>query len=434
MSFLYSLLSASALVVAAPWLLWQAVRHGKYRDRWWERLGRLPPGLAADHRPTLWVHAVSVGEVLSAVPLVAAFRQRHPDWRLVVSTTTATGQAMAAQRLATVDGLFYFPLDFRWIVRRVLDHLRPSLIVIVETEIWPNLLMLAHARGTGLVLANARISDRSFPRYQRVRRWLAPVLAQFDVLCAQSEDTAARLRTLGAPADRVRVTGSLKFDVAAPPTRGVADITSHLAGRPVLLAASTLKGEDEILLDTFGRLRETMPDACLVLAPRHPERFEAVAALAATPGWRVVRRTRVAHGQPAPFDVLVLDTIGELAALCESATVVFVGGSLVSAGGHNILEPARVGRPVVVGPSMSNFADITRLFLDAGALVQAPDAATAQVEIVALFADAPRRARLGEAAVRVLAQHRGAVDRTMQDVEHVIETHAAGRVARGSAR
>lgn len=434
MSFLYSLLSASALVVAAPWLLWQALRHGKYRERWWERLGRLPSGLAADHRPTLWVHAVSVGEVLSAVPLVAAFRTRHPDWRLVVSTTTATGQAMAAQRLAGVDGLFYFPLDFRWIVRRVLGHLRPSLIVIVETEIWPNLLRMARARGIGLILANARISDRSFPRYRAMRRWLAPVLAQFDVLCAQSADTAARLRVLGAPADRVRVTGSLKFDVAAPPAGSVADVTSHLRGRPVLLAASTLKGEDEILLDTFGRLRQTMPDACLVLAPRHPERFEAVAALAAAPGWRVVRRTRIADTETGALDVLVLDTIGELAALCESATVVFVGGSLVPAGGHNILEPARAGRPVVVGPSMSNFAEIARLFLAAGALVQVPDAATAQAEILALFGNATRRERLGAAALHVFAEHRGAVDRTMQDVDHVIETHAAGRPATESAR
>lgn len=434
MSFLYSLLSAAALVLAAPWLAWQAARHGKYRDRWWERLGRLPASLAADHRPTLWVHAVSVGEVLSAVPLVAAFRQAHPDWRLVVSTTTATGQAMAAQRLPAIDGLFYFPLDFRWVVRRVLDRLRPAVIVIVETEIWPNLLRSANAAGIGLVLVNARISDRSFPRYRRVRRWLGPVLAQFDVLCAQSADTAARLRALGAPDGQVRVTGSLKFDVATPPARSVADVTAHLAGRPVLLAASTLRGEDEILLETLRRLRETEPDACLVLAPRHPERFDAVTALAERTGYRVVRRSALGRLSTGAVDVLVLDTIGELAALCESATVVFVGGSLVPAGGHNVLEPARVGRPVVVGPSMSNFAEITRLFLQAGALVQVPDAAAAQAEILGLFADAARREALGAAARRVLAQHRGAVDRTMQEVEHVIRTHVPAAATAGPPR
>ena len=432
MPLLYSLLSAAALALAAPWLAWQALRHGKYRDRWWERLGRLPAALAADGRPTLWLHAVSVGEVLSAVPLATAFRRGHPEWRLLVSTTTATGQAMAAQRLAGLDGLFYFPLDFRWVVRRVLRHLRPSLIVIVETEIWPNLLRSARADGIGVALVNARISDRSFPRYRRVRRWLGPVLAQFDLLCAQSEDTAARLRALGAPADRVRVTGSLKFDVATPAARSVADITAHLEGRPVLLAASTLEGEDEILLETFDRLRRQRPDACLVLAPRHPERFDDVAALAAATAWRVTRRSALASRATGTMDVLVLDTIGELAALCGAATVVFVGGSLVPAGGHNILEPARFGRPIVVGPSMSNFAEITRLFLEAGALVQVPDAAAARAEILALFDDAPRRDALGVAARGVLEQHRGAVDRTMQEVEHVIRRHVPVATAPGA--
>jgi len=431
---LYSLISASALVLAAPWLAWQALRHGKYRERWWERFGRLPAGLAADHRPTLWLHAVSVGEVLSAVPLVAAFRETHPDWRLVVSTTTATGQAMARQRLSGADGVFYFPLDFRWIVRRVVRHVQPALIVIVETEIWPNLLRVARAERIGLLLVNARISDRSLPRYRAVRRWLAPVLADFDVLCAQSPDTAARLEAIGAPSGRVRVTGSLKFDVAAPPARSVADITPHLVGRPVLLAASTLKGEDEILLDTYARLRQMQPTACLVLAPRHPERFEAVTLLAEAAGWRVARRTGLSTLATGGIDVLVLDTIGELAALCESATVVFVGGSLVPAGGHNILEPARVGRAVVVGPSMSNFAEIAQLFLAAGALVQASDASAAQAEMLALFADAPRRERLGAAALQVLGQHRGAVDRTMQEVERVIETYTTRRLTAGASQ
>jgi 3-deoxy-D-manno-octulosonic-acid transferase len=431
MYFAYSFLSAAVLVAVTPWLAWQAVRHGKYRHRWQERLGTLPAALAGTGAPTLWLHAVSVGEVLSAAPLVALLRREHPDWRLVVSTTTRTGRDMAESRLAGIAGVFYFPLDFAWVVRRVLRHLRPALLVIVETEIWPNVTRLCRAHGVGVVLVNARISDRSYPRYLRVRRWLARVLADFDRLCAQSEDTAARLRALGAPADRVVVTGSLKFDVPALAPRDVADVAARLVGRPVLLAASTLKGEDEILLETLQHLRATTPDALLVLAPRHPERFDSVVALAERSGARVVRRTRLAAAPGAPFDVLVLDTIGELAALCEQATVVFVGGSLVPAGGHNILEPARFGRPIVVGPSMSNFAEIARIFLDAHAMVQVPDAAAAQRELIALFADAPRRHALGEAARAVLDRHRGAVDRTMQEVGGVMRRH--GRTARQAA-
>jgi len=420
MYFLYSLLAAVALVASAPWLAWQAWRHGKYRHRWQERFGVLPETVAAQSRPTLWLHAVSVGEVLSAAPLVAALRRAHPEWRVVVSTTTRTGRDMAEKRLAGVDGVFYFPLDFAWIVRRVLAYVRPSLVVIVETEIWPNLVRSCRERGIGLLLVNARISDRSYPRYLRVRGLLGPVLAQFDRLCAQSEDTAARLQSLGAPPERVTVTGSLKFDVPADPPRSVVDVAARLEGMPVLLAASTLKGEDEILLETLQRLRASTPDAVLVLAPRHPERFESVTLLAERTGLRVVRRTALASEPDAPFDVLVLDTIGELAALCAQATVVFVGGSLVPAGGHNILEPARYARPIVVGPSMSNFADIARSFLDAGALVQAPDAAVAQQEMLSLFADPARRQRLGDAARGVLERHRGAVERTMREIADVM--------------
>ncbi len=419
----YTLISVALLVVLAPWFAWQALRHGKYRHAWRERLGRLPQALAAGPAPTVWLHAVSVGEVLSAAPLVAAIRRDHPHWRVVVSTTTRTGRQLAEARLTGVAGVFYFPLDLPWIVRRVLQHLRPAVLVIVETEIWPNVARLCRNDGVGLLLVNARISDRSYPRYMRVRRWLGRVLHDFDRLCAQSEDTAARLRALGAPADRVVVTGSLKFDVPAPASGDVADVAARLDGRPVLLAASTLKGEDDVLIETLRELRGTTPDAVLVLAPRHPERFDAVTALAAGTGLRVVRRTQLGDGAGEPFDVLVLDTIGELAARGGAATVVFVGGRLGPAGGHNILEPARVGRPIVVGPSMSNFAEIAGIFLEAGALVQVPDAASAQRAILALFADGARREALGAAALRILDRHRGAVDRTMQEVATTMRRH-----------
>jgi 3-deoxy-D-manno-octulosonic-acid transferase len=424
MPFLYSLLAACALVALAPWLAWQALRHGKYRHHWQERVGTLPPDVAGAAGPTLWLHAVSVGEVLSAVPLVAALRRDHPDWRIVVSTTTRTGREMARARLTGAAGVFYFPLDFAWIVRRVLRHVRPSLLIVVETEIWPNVLRLCRHQGIGVLLVNARISDRSYPRYRWVRGLLAPVLARFDRLCAQSQTTADRLLALGAPADRVVVTGSLKYDVPADPPPGVAAVAACLEGVPVLLAASTLKGEDEILIETFRQLRISLPEARLVLAPRHPERFDGVTLLAEQTGLRVVRRTALEATAAAPFDILVLDTIGELAALCAQATVVFVGGSLVPAGGHNILEPARYARPIVVGPSMSNFAEIAGAFLDAGALVQVSDADAARRELLALFADPARRQRLGDAARGVLDRHRGAVERTMREIADVMQVRA----------
>ena len=426
MYLLYSLLSASGLVALAPWLLYKAVRHGKYRHAWRERLGFLPPSLAAGSEPTLWLHAVSVGEVLSAAPLVAALRRDHPGWRLVVSTTTRTGREMARVRLPGAAGIFYFPLDFAWIVRRVLRHVRPSVLVIVETEIWPNVMRLCRAGGIGVLLVNARISDRSYPRYLKIRRWLARVLAQFDRVCAQSTSTAERLRGLGAPEDRLIVTGSLKFDVPADEPRAVADVAARLEGRPVLLAASTLKGEDEIVLEALDRIRVATPDTLLVIAPRHPERFDSVTALAERSGLRVRRRTALGGSEGQAFDVLVLDTIGELAALCAYATVVFVGGSVVPAGGHNILEPARYGRPIVVGPSMSNFAEIARVFLEAGALVQAPDGEGVKTELVGLFADDERRHALGKAGRAVLDRHRGAVARTMHEVTEVMRAREPG--------
>lgn len=426
MYFLYSLLSAIALLIAAPWLLWRALTQGKYRHAWRERLGVLPSSVAGGMSPTLWLHAVSVGEVLSAVPLVRAFAAAHPDWRIVISTTTRTGRAMAESRFGGVAGVFYFPLDFAWIVRRVLAHVHPTLLVIVETEIWPNVLRLCRAAGVPTVLVNARISDRSFPRYRSVRRWLGPVLGTLDRLCAQSDDTADRLRAIGAPPDRVVVTGSMKFDVAAPDVSAVRIVVDALGGCPVLLAASTLAGEDEVMLDALRDLQAASGDAerpVLVLAPRHPERFDDVAALVERSGLRLLRRTSMAAlaGGPVPtFDVLLLDTIGELAALCTVATVVFVGGSLVPAGGHNILEPAAAGKPIVVGPSMSNFAAIARVFLDAGALVQVDDARSARAALVALWKDASRRAVLGDAARGVMAQHGGAVARTMAEIDAVL--------------
>jgi 3-deoxy-D-manno-octulosonic-acid transferase len=426
MYFLYSCVSAMALLVASPWLAWQAVRHGKYGHSLRERLGQLPPDLNPQRRPSIWMHAVSVGEVLAARALVPGLRARYPGLPVFVSTTTRTGREVAERHLADADGLFYFPLDFSRIVCRVMDRIQPRLLVVVETEIWPHLLRACRQRGIPAVLVNARISDRSFPRYRAARRLMGPVLHDFNRICAQSARSADRLLAMGAPPDRVVVTGSLKFDAL---DWNLADrpLTAHpawsyvqgLATRPVLVAASTLRGEDDLVLDAFEALRATHPDAVLLLAPRHPERFDETIALAERRGLQVARRTGLAAHAPLTADVVVLDTIGELASLFAFASVVFVGGSLVDAGGHNVLEPALFGKPIVVGPSMHNFPDITAAFLEAGALLQVRTGAEMTQAVCALMADAGRRETMGRAARGVLEAHRGACQRTLDEIAHV---------------
>lgn len=432
MYLLYSFLSALALLLAIPWLAWHAWRHGKYSDHLRERFGWLPAALEAPQAPTIWLHAVSVGEVLSARPLVKALQAQYPGWRVVMSTTTRTGREIASARVTGLAGVFYFPLDFRWIVERVLRRLRPALLVVVETEIWPHVLGACRRHGVATVLVNARISDRSYPRYLLVRRWLARVLRDVDRCCAQSEVSADRLRTLGAPPERVIMTGSLKFDVTEDASTPIDEVlVASLVGasdpyRPILMAASTLTGEDEVMLEALRQWRAIQPDARLVLAPRHRERFGSVVRLAEATGLRVRRRSDLEINAPV-WDVLVLDTIGELASVFAYADVVFVGGSLVPAGGHNILEPARHGKPIVVGPSMSNFAEIAQTFLAEGAIVQVDDAAGAIAEIRALAGDPQRRAALGHAAARVVQTRGGAVARTLQEITSVMRTRAPER-------
>lgn len=426
MYFLYSCVTSVALVVLSPWLAWQAWRHGKYAHHLSERLGSLPADLNAGGRASLWLHAVSVGEVLAARALIPGLRARYPDLAVFVSTTTRTGRDVASRQLDGIDGLFYFPLDFACSVRRVLARIRPQLVMIVETEIWPRLLRECRVQRIPVALINARVSDRSFPRYRAARAVIGPVLHDFRLLCAQSARSAERLGAMGAPADRIVVTGSLKFDALdwTLLTRGAAHpvlrVFGGIGSRPVLLAASTLRGEDALVLDAFMQLRMTQPDALLILVPRHPERFDEVTALAQQRDVRVARRSALVPGGPVSADVVVLDSMGELAALFSLATVVFVGGSLVPAGGHNILEPALFGKPVIVGPSMSNFAEIAALFLDADAVVQVPDGPGLTRVVLELFKAPDRRDALGSRARALLEQHRGAGDRTLDAIARVL--------------
>ena len=423
MHFLYSAALVCYALLMMPRLLCEAVRHRKYVGTMRERWGRLPADVNPAGRPSIWIHAVSVGEVQAARALIPGLRDRYPDHPLWLSTTTQTGRAVAA-RVEGVDGLFYFPLDLPAAVDRVLDRVRPALFLAVETELWPNLLRRCARRGVRTMLVNGRVSDRSYPRYRLVRRLFRRVLADVDRYCAQSEESARRLVALGAPADRVATTGNLKFDAAPPPSSGpgseLLQALPFARGRPVVMAASTHPGEEEPVLDAWRRLRARAPGRFLVLAPRHPERAAEVAALAAERGIAVVRRSRLPAAGAGPADVVVLDTVGELAAAFGMATVVFLGGSLAPVGGHNVIEPAAWGKPVVFGPHMQNFAEIADLFLANRAARRIAGAEELEPVLEELLSDPRERAALGAAARSLVAANRGAAARSLAEIAAVL--------------
>ena len=433
MYLIYGVLSVVALCLASPFLIYQAVRHRKYVRSLRQRLGYLPLSFNIDADESIWIHAVSVGETLTARALIPELKSRYPGLKLFLSTTTMTGHEVA-RALSDVDGVFYFPLDWGFTVRRTLDVVRPRLFVMMETEIWPTLLRECRERGVATMLVNGRVSKRSFARYTLVKRFFRRVLDDVDRFCMQSEEAARRIVAIGADPARVVVTGSLKFDSLDWPGVGphgqsrdrVLRYFRLAPGRPVVIAASTLRGEDQAAFEAFHRVQARWPDALLVVAPRHPERFEEVTRLAAEEGFRVVRRTTLPVDQSPDADVVVLDTIGELARLYQIASVVFVGGSLVDAGGHNILEPAMFGKAIVFGPHMHNFAEISAEFLRGGAAVQVGSTRELGECLVDLVGDGVRRASLGAAARAIVEGNRGAKARTMAVVTSLLPPRGAG--------
>jgi len=434
MYVLYSVLSVVALAIASPFLAYQAVRHRKYVRSLRQRLGYLPLSFNIDGDESIWIHAVSVGETLTARALIGELKTRYPGLKLFLSTTTMTGHEVA-RALTDIDGVFYFPLDWGFTVRRTLDVVRPRLFIMMETEIWPMLLRECRERGVATMLVNGRISKRSFARYTFVRRFFRRVLDDVERFCMQSEEAARRIVALGADPTRVVVTGSLKFDSLDWPGVGphgqsrdrVLRYFRLSPGRPVVIAASTLRGEDQASFEAFHRVQARWPDALLIVAPRHPERFEEVTRLAAEEGFRVVRRTSLPVDQSPDADVVVLDTIGELARLYQIASVVFVGGSLVDAGGHNILEPAMFGKAIVFGPHMHNFAEISAEFLRGSAAVQVSSTRELGECLVDLVGDGVRRASLGAAARAIVEGNRGAKARTMAVITALLPPRDSGR-------
>jgi len=416
--FLYSLAWIAALTVSAPWWLWKMATTGKYREGLAERLGAVPARLSstADTRPAIWIHAVSVGEVIAISGLVRKLRDRTPSHRLVVSTTTRTGQRVARERFGA-ENVFYYPLDFAFAVRPYLRRLRPQLFVLAETEFWPRMLHEARNAGIPVAIVNARISDRSYPRYLRLRSLWKRILRGVAVALAQTQEDAARLQAIGIPAGRVRLGGNLKYDVHANPSSGFAE--SLRASLPVaaklLVCGSTLDGEEQLLLDAWPTLLAEHPDLRMVLAPRHPERFAAVAALLEQSGTRSSRRSLWESSNQPDFDpgsVLLLDSIGELAAIYSLATVAFIGGSLVPAGGHNPLEPAQFGVPILMGPHYENFREIVEKLRIQLAIRIVEPAELSAVLLNMLRVDSTSRT-MGERARELFHAEAGATARTV---------------------
>jgi 3-deoxy-D-manno-octulosonic-acid transferase len=421
-SFLYSMALGATMLAGLPYWLFQMVRHGKYRRGLGERLGRVPKRLrlpGADER-TIWVHAVSMGEVLAVAGLVEELQRRLPEHKIFVSTTTDTGQALARMRFGE-NRAFYFPMDFAFAVRAYLRALRPCMVVIAETEFWPNFLRLAHESGARVAVVNARISDRSWPNYRRFRELLRRVLRNVDLFLAQSAADGARLREIGAGAERVQISGNLKFDIPAPaPPEIVEQLRAAFAAGevgPVLVCGSTVDGEEPLLLKAFENVLVQHRRAVMVLAPRHPERFSTVASLLEAMSIRFCRRSswtaKEGGGEDLTGGVFLLDTIGELAAMYALADVAFVGGSLVPRGGHNIIEPALHGVAIVVGNHTENFRDIVGLFESRDA-VRVVGPAELPLVLMELLANDGQRQGLGRRAAETMRSQLGATERTVE--------------------
>jgi 3-deoxy-D-manno-octulosonic-acid transferase len=396
-------------------------RHGKYREGLGERLGKVPSRLQKRPEPALWIHAVSVGEVLAVGQLVEELR-RLSQHRVVVSTTTATAQKLARERFGE-ENVFYFPLDLGFAIRPYLSALRPELIVVAETEFWPNFLRLARQSGSRIAVVNARISDRSWPGYRRFRWILTRVLRQIDLFLAQTEEDARRLRDIGAPAERVQVSGNLKFDVTAPPPPAiVASLRSSFqqtGAGPVIVCGSTVDDEEGLLLRAFENVLASYPRAVMILAPRHPERFAEVTQLLEQMGIRFWRRS-LWSGDAIAGGVLLVDTVGELSALYALGDVAFVGGSLVPRGGHNIIEPARHGVAIIVGNHTENFRDMVALFQSQDA-VRVVGPAEFPLLLLDLLSNSSERAALGRRAAETLRSQMGATARTVEALARLLE-------------
>jgi 3-deoxy-D-manno-octulosonic-acid transferase len=428
---LYNILFTVGFVLSSPYYFMRMRRRGNWQKGFAERFGKYDANLkqAITNRYTLWMHAVSVGEVNACTHLIRALEQRLPNLKVVVSTTTTTGMGELRRKLPTHISKIYYPLDRRHYVIRALSTIRPEAIVLVEAEIWPNFLWRARDRGIPVFLVNARLSDRSYRGYKRFGLLFKPLFRSLTGVGAQNEADAAKLRTLGCRPEAIRVVGSLKYDAAKLDERRLLDVPALLRqvgvkpGAQLLLGGSTHAGEEAILAEQFLRLRSRFPDLFLVLVPRHFERSREVGSELEARGLRYAYRSEImdqTQFEPGKIDCLIVNTTGELKYFYEHATIIFVGKSLAAQGGQNPIEPGALGKAMVFGPHMQNFAEVAREFVEQQGAVQVRDAAELERALAELLADESRREELGRNALKVVHENLGAIDRTVDMiVEHL---------------
>lgn len=427
---LYSAIHYLALPYIFLRLAWRGHRDPGYWERWGERFGRIPP-LPGDQQ-TLWIHAVSVGEVQAAVPLVRALRSSGRDLHIIVTTTTPTGRERVRQALGNGVLHRFAPYDLPGAVRRFLERVRPRLVIIMETELWPNILHQCSCRQIPVLLANARLSEQSAASYRRVATTARRMLASISCIAAQTQQDAMRLVSLGARPDRVRVTGNTKFDVRLPASlREEAQVLRRCFGvdRGVWIAASTHDGEEQQVLQAFERVKHALPDTLLVLVPRHPARAASVAALARKSGHVTAMRSE-SPLSCADVSVFIGDTMGELPLFYAASDVAFVGGSLVREGGHNMLEPAALGIPVVFGPYIHDVAEISERLMEAGAGRKVNDKSELGSAVVEYMQDANLRHVAGQRGREFVKENRGALDLVMEIVDELMVPSPCGAPAR----
>jgi 3-deoxy-D-manno-octulosonic-acid transferase len=419
---IYNLLFPVLFLVMLPYFLLRMCRRGGYAKGFMQRLAVYDAGLKARLGETarVWVHAVSVGETYVALRFMEEWRLVQPDIAFVMTVNTSTAHTLAAKALNKADVLVYFPVDFTWVIRRVLNVLKPRMLVLTECEFWPNLIRMSQARGIPVMLINGRMSDRSFKGYHRYRWLFTPLLRMVNHLCVQGPQDQERYLALGAAPDRVQTTGSAKYDVALKEPGKLETAAAILAsarmaaGDMILLGGSTWPGEEAVLLDYYVQAKSRYPDLKLVLVPRHAERRDEVVSLIEKRGLKFAQRSK--GGADAAGEapgVLLVDTTGELKHLYTVATVIFIGKSLTQHGGQNIIEPAVCGRPVVVGPNMENFADIVREFKAAEALIQMGTEAELRNTLDQLLADTIMRATYGARAAALVSKNRGSIKATV---------------------
>lgn len=413
MYIIYNLFLIIATILLLPLILFKLITVPKYRGGITQKFGRLRKGVLRVIRGTrpIWVHAVSVGEVMAAHPLIRELKKKYPGRALILSTVTVTGNYTARRRVPEADAVFFFPFDYPWVVRHIIRGINPQVVLVAETELWPNFFRELKKAGIPSAVINGRISLKSHRNYLRFRSFFRLVFENVDLFCMQSDADALRIKEIGAAPEKVIVTGNLKFDQKISMPQSLPALIPP--GKKVITAGSTHRGEEEVLLEIFTQLRTKYPGLLLILAPRHPERFDEVAGLISKAGYECQRRTEL---RGTIKDVLLLDTIGELRAFYSICDIAFVGGSLVKVGGHNLLEPAAMKKPVVFSRYMFNFKEISEALLSAGGGVMVRDKWDLFSQFEKLLSDKELAARMGEQAFQVIEANSGAAKKTIDAI------------------